>query len=337
MNFSLKQLCLSLTLILSFSARAAPTGEVIFAHPKKQLELWMSNLNGHNARQLFELPLLYQEISIQDGDRYLVVVAERVEADEDGFGVNAYLFDLESQLPIRKNRLFQRDITKNRFGKIIDAAISRNGNIIFTNRANREADFTNGLYFILNHELNERMPKAELLLPGLIGCVDWSPDGKDIVFNTADGIFRLNLFTKQVSLLIKGGYCAVFSPNGKQIAFFTRTLGKKIGIISLTDPHNVKILEIEDGGVPRYLTWSFDGQYIAYTLEHQFKDTPFSNFAVPVDGGKHSRILQEFNGGVPIFEWINKVYSINPMQSFITTWGQLKGKNFKTKSMLSSP
>ena len=178
MNFRRKQLCLSFTWILlftwilSFSARAAPTGEVIFAHPKKQLELWMSNLNGHNARQLFELPLLYQEISIQEGDRYLVVVAEQVVADEDGFGVNAYLFDLESQLPIRKNRLFQRDITQNRFGEIIDAAISRNGNIIFTNRANREADFTNGLYLIPNHELhelNERLPKAELLLPGLIG------------------------------------------------------------------------------------------------------------------------------------------------------------------------
>ena len=93
----------------------------------------------------------------------------------------------------------------------------------------------------------------------------------------------------------------------------------------------MKMLEIEDGGNPRYLTWSFDEEYIAYTLEHQFKGTPFSNFAAPVAGGPHHRILQGFNGGVPIFEWINKVYSINPIQSFTTTWGQLKGKNFKSK------
>ena len=316
MNFNIKSLALSLTVILSLSAHAAPTGEIIYAHPKKQLELWMSNVNGQNARQLFQLPLLYQEISIQAGDRYIVVVAEQVEADEEGFGVNAYLFDLESQLPIRKNRLFQRNITKNRFGRIIDAAISKNGDVIFTNR--------NGLYVIPNQELNQPMPEAERLLQGLIGCVDVSPDGKHTVFNTKDGIFQLNLLTKQVSRLIKDGYCAVFSPNGKQLAFFTRTPPKRIGILSLVDPHNLKMIEIQDGGHPRYITWSFDGQYIAYILENQLKALPFSNFAVHRSGGEHFPILQAFNGGVSIFEWTDKTYPVNPSPSIHTTWAELK-------------
>lgn len=324
MNFNIKSLALSLTWILSLSAHAAPTGEVIFAHPKKQRQLWISNVNGQNARQLFQLPLLYQEISIQAGDRHILVVAEQVAADEEGFGVNAYLFDLERQRPIPKNRLFQRNITKNRFGRIIDAVLSKNGDVIFTNRANQQGDFANGLYVIPNPGLNQPMPAAERLLEGPIGCLDASPDGKHIVFNTKDGIFQLNLLTKQVSRLIKNGYCAVFSPNGKQIAFFTRTPPKRIGILSRFAPHHLKMIAIQDGGHPRYITWSFDGQYIAYTLENQREVLPFSNFAVHRSGGEHFPILQAFNGGVSIFEWTDKTYPVNPRHSIHTTWAELK-------------
>ena len=284
-------------------------------------------MNGQGARQLFELPLLCQELSIQEGDRYLLVVAERVDPDEDDFGINAYLFDLQTVM--RANRLPEQNITKDRFGEILDAAISRHGDVVFTNLRYREKHFVNGLYFIPNHELKMPIPKAELLIPGSVENVDWSPNGEEVVFSTKDGIFRLNVFTKQVTHLIQDGSRPVFSPDGKKIAFFTRTRPAKLSIISRKIPHDMKQFKIEDDGRPRYLTWSFDGQYIAYTLSHLFEGVPFSNFAVLVSGGRHIPILQAFNGGVGVFEWRRKVYAVEPEKKLTTLWGKLKQQDRK--------
>ena len=46
----------------------------------------MSSVDGRNARPLFKLPLFTMELSIQEGDRYIVVVAEGMENKEIGEG-----------------------------------------------------------------------------------------------------------------------------------------------------------------------------------------------------------------------------------------------------------
>ena len=61
-------------LFLPFTVNAVPDGEIIFT----QVEggIWRSNGNGRNVQRLFHPPLFILEMSIQEGDRYLLVVGE---------------------------------------------------------------------------------------------------------------------------------------------------------------------------------------------------------------------------------------------------------------------
>ena len=73
---------------------------------------------------------------------------------------------------------------------------------------------------------------------------------------------------------------------------------------------------------PHYLTWSPDGQYIVYTLSG--RNLTYFNFAVPIAGGPHERILEMYAGGVPLFEWTHTAYAVEPVNRLTTLWGKLK-------------
>ena len=80
-----------------------------------------------------------------------------------------------------------------------------------------------------------------------------------------------------------------------------------------------------------YLTWSGDGKYIAYALKSHlhvgFKI--YSNFAAPIHGGESEQILENLNGGAPLFEWAHKPLSMDPANLLTTTWAQLKTQDQK--------
>lgn len=284
----------------------------------------MSSVDGRNARRLFKLPLFTMELSVQEGDRYVIVVAEGMENEEIGEeegGVDAYLLDTQNP------RAGRKDLTLGRFSEISDAAISRNGDVVFSNTINQA--HPDGIYLIPSHEVHTPIPKAEKLFNGPAGYVDWSPNGEDIVFSNLDGIFLLNIFTGQTSLVVgEDGFRPVFSPDGKHLAFFTRKFQQNqlkrtygIGIVALDAPADVKQLKIEKGSFPQYITWSADGRYIAYAL-YDSRDQ-LSCFAVRVNGGKqHIPIFRAFEGGLRTFEWTRKKYS--SVNLLTTTWAELK-------------
>ena len=279
----------------------------------------------HNARRIFRLPLLVMELSVQKDDRYLVAVAERFVNDELHLHVDAYLLDKKKPNAEAKN------LTQGRYGEILDAAISRNGDVVFTNRPfvpvkNGEVQ-KRGPFLIRNQEaIKKHNPKARLLKRVDADYVDWAPHGNQIAYSTDKGIFSFNILTTKVSLIIKDGYRPLFSPDGKQLAFLTRGKPTKIGILSLANLHNVKHIEIEDGVSPIYLTWSPDGRYIVYTLAGP--NLTSKNFAVPVAGGRPERILEMYAGGVPLFEWTHtakaRAQAVEPMNKLTTLWGKLK-------------
>jgi len=92
-------------------------------------ELWTGNVQeGHGARRVFRQKLLIVELSVQKNDRYLVAVAERFVDDELHLHIDAYLLDKKMPNAEAKN------LTQGRYGEILDAAISRNGDVVFTNR-----------------------------------------------------------------------------------------------------------------------------------------------------------------------------------------------------------
>ena len=327
--FSVFRLCvvyLCFVYFLPFTTHAKLTGEIIFPDPLEFRELWIGKINeGHSARRIYRLPLLVMELSVQKGNRYLLVVAESFDENELQLGVDAYLLDRN------KRHAGARNLTQVRFGTILDAAISRNGDVVFTNlpfvpiRNGVLQD--RGLFLISQEAMWKDPPKAELLKRIDAYQVDWAPHRNQIVYSTDRGIFLFNVLTKKVSQITKEGERPVYSPDGKRIAFFTKTKPTKIGIISLVNPLDLTYIEIKGDVPPHYLTWSLDGQHVVYTLSG--RNLTYSNFAVPVVGGPHKRILEMYAGGVPLFEWTHTAYAVEPANKLTTLWGKLKQQDLQ--------
>ena len=293
----------------------------------------MSGVNGRNARKLFEPPLIVYEISIQEGDRYILCVGEGI-GTETGF--DAYLFDTQK---LKKGR---KDLTFGRFSFVSDAAISANGDVVFANMIFEE--FPDGIYIIPYNEVHEPIPKAEKLFDGAAGYVDWAPNGKAVAFSNLEGIFLLDIATKQVSQILTFGYRPVFSPDGKKLAFTVYTpLGEngrkgysKIGVVPLHAPENVQIFEkTKTNSHLNYLTWTPDGTSIAYVLAEVTAGVPgglgwlgivteYSNFAVSVENGRLRRMFEDIEGGVRVWEWTRESYPDDPELILTTSWGELK-------------
>ena len=320
-----------LVCFLSLAAHAEPEGEIIFRHPLDFFELWTGNVQeGHGARRVFRQKLLIMELSVQKDDRYLVAVAERFVDDELHLHVDAYLLDKKRPNAEAKN------LTQGRYGEILDAAISRNGDVVFTNRPfvpvkNGKVQ-ERGPFLIRRHEATQRHnPKARLLKQVDADYVDWGPHRNQIAYSTDTGIFLFNILTAKASQIIEDGYRPVFSPDGKHLAFLTRTKPTKLGVLSLANLHNLNHIEIEGGVSPIYLTWSPDGQYIVYTLAGPNRTS--KNFAVPIAGGRPERILGMYAGGVPLFEWTHTAkaiaHTVEPMNKLTTLWGKLKQQDLK--------
>ena len=189
-----------------------------------------------------------------------------------------------------------------------------------------------GIYLIPNREIKNALPNAQLLKPVDAYYVDWSPNGKEIAYNTDKGIFLFDILTNKVSQIIKDGYYPVFSPDGKQLAFLTRAKPTKIGIITFTNRQNFKHIELEEDWKrpPSYLSWSPDGSYLTYTYPSRNHSW---NFAVPIAGAPPEEFLEMYAGGVPLFEWTQTAkavaHTVEPTNKLTTLWGKLKQQDLK--------
>ena len=319
-----------LVCFLPLVTHAKPNGEIIFRHPENFRELWIGDVNnGGDTHLIFRQELLIIQLSIQKDDIYLVAVAERFVDDELKSLIDAYLLDRRDRIVKEKN------LTRGLFGEVLDAVISQNGDVVFTNRSFRIQAAVprqaSGIYLIPNSEIRKPIPQVELLLEVDADYVDWGPHRNQIAYSTDTGIFLFNISTKKVSQIIKDGYRPLFSPDGKHLAFLTRTKPTKLGVLSLGNLHNLKHIEIEGGVSPIYLTWSPDGRYIVYTLAGPNRTS--KNFAVPIAGGRPERILEMYAGGVPLFEWTHTAkavtHAVKPENKLTTLWGKLKQQDLR--------
>lgn len=322
-----RMFCLYLFLLCSiFTVNTIHAEEIIYASdPQNKRPIWISDVNGRNARQLFNPPLLVKEISIQSGDRYILCVAQGIDQET---GVDAYIFDTEQ---LDKGR---KDLTYGRFSIVSDAAISSSGDVVFSNTIYRE--YPDGIYLIPKHEVHEPIPEAIKLFSGPADYVDWSPNGKEVVFSNKEGIFLLDVFSMEVSQILEYGYRPVFSPDGTKLAFRIKTqqndgkLYSEIGVISIQDPQNVNVFEkTKFHPYVNLLTWTPDGRSIAYVVtkvekRKQGNVSEYLNFAVSVEDGKTQRIFMNFERGVRVWEWTKESFPLSPVAKLTTTWGKLK-------------
>ena len=322
-KYTVKPLFLCLAIFLPLITHAQPSGEIVFQHGEEPLEIWIGNVRErHTSRRIFNRPLLPMALAIQKGNRYILTVAERLANDELALAFDVYLLDRQ------RPRATEKNLTQGKYGDILDADVSTNGDVIFTNSCPNVL-VACGLYFIPQRERKKPTPKAELLLQVEAVSVDWAPNGKKIAYCMENGIFGFDLFTKTSVKYTPHGCYPVFSPDGRHIAYIHRGDPKKtqIGLFSLSSGRTIKIIELQENDWLHYLTWTTDGQYIVYTLiDH---DSSYLNFAVSLDRFHTTRILESYPGGVPKLEWTNKVHFVEPANRLTTLWGELKQQDLK--------
>lgn len=143
---------------------------------------------------------------------------------------------------------------------------------------------------IYDIETGERTTVKEF--PYLIEAPNWSPDGDSLFFNSYGKIYRLELPTKEVSL-VDTGYATtcnndhVLSADGRSIAVSHRA----------AEDHGCRIYTVPlAGGTPRLVTplapsflhgWSPDGKTMAYCA---CRNGESDIYTIPAQGGVETRL-----------------------------------------------
>lgn len=326
--------CVSLFFVLT-PLSAAPPGEIIFVHPVSWGEIWISNAEGTTARKLFRQTFgSIDKIEVQEEGNYVLVVADK--AIFEGNNVQVFsgyeLFLLDRQHPGRK----AKNLTLGRITDFVDADISKDGDVAFIRRP--------GIRLIRNQELAKPEPKIELLFDAMewdsdLFEIEWSPDGKQIAFTKPDGLFLLDVATKDVFRITeKDVYNPVFSPDGKQIAFSTvvarngKLWTKAITVVPVQPDAEPEIVHVKKDYVYGVDSWSPDGKFIAYS-SYTHKELvnielfrSVGNFIIPATGGEPEPILLTMKYTVYSLDWDDRTYPVEPSDSLVTTWGKLKAQ-----------
>lgn len=126
----------------------------------------------------------------------------------------------------------------------------------------------------------------------------WSPDGKKIAFMTITGIKHeisvMDWNGQNITNLSSDGntidYIPVFSPDSKHIAFFSKRLGYW-ALFKMGNEGEEQQPLTENTGIESVVSWSPDGQMIAFTPWNNTVTRPFLAI-VNADGTGYSELLK---------------------------------------------
>ena len=326
---------------------AALTGEIIFVHPISTKEIWISNVEGTNAQKLFRKTLtdirrIQDKLSVQERGDYVLLIGPGIDERKvnqnnaiifTGNSIDLHLFNKKYKYRDPKN------LTLGAFKMILDADISQNGDVIFL--AGKE------IYHIPQEQLTKPSPDSVILLTldgttRYIGYVEWSPNGKQIAYSASDGLFLLDVATNNTFRITEQEvYNPMFSPDGKIIAFSTYVrkpeagvlATKAIAIVPVQPDANIEIVHIQENYSFDVDFWSSDGKYIGFSSQPNEEINNIEifqsrgNFVIPAAGGVPEPILITMNNIVHSLDFVtDSAYAIDPEDSLVTTWGQLKKK-----------
>ena len=320
---------LSLTLLFPIVVIADVSGEIVFAHPVKPRELWITGLNvGGETRQLYahepEQDFRILDVATQK-DRHFIVFLAR--SGDEAAGI--YLYNLYI-INKRHNEQKAINITQNRYGLINegDFDISRNGDVVF--ECTPPPGDVEYVYLIPHSEFNQADPEGTLLVENGNDPV-WFPDGENIAFVEDLKLSTLEIATKKIVHHGVSGSNPAISPDSQYLAlihtFWDITLA--IDVYSRSPPKLRARYVLPNGSTSTFkdFKWSPDGEEIVYTSSVARK-----HYAIPFDVhlnriGKEKEFLTEkiFGYQVTMFDWTHSgTYPVEPKNLLSTIWGRIK-------------
>ncbi len=331
-------LCLCLIFFIPLTGDTKITSEIIYVMETgiRSSELWITRINNTDTTHLLlkiesDDPINIMHLSVQRNGPLIAISVH--DWGLSPFEHEGYLIDT-TDVPAKPRKL-----THNRVEDVYDIDISPNGDIVFVNSLIHERDPLpkKGIYFISHSELKKASPKITLLKEANATNVAWSPDGKQIAYDTAEGVFLFDLKTEKTLHISKVGSMPVFSPDGKKLAFSSVrlhnfvTIADEIRIVSL---HNLRtwrtLKQLQEHSWFLGLKWSPNGKYIIYQIMGRDNRglTLYSNIAVPFNGGVPKK-LDGMTNRYYIYDWSSRAYSVDPENRVTTVWGKLKSENTK--------
>ncbi|RKU10762.1 hypothetical protein C6501_13410 [Candidatus Poribacteria bacterium] len=303
--------------LLPLTTYAELTGTVVYKHPYNSDEIWVTDIRDtRNARLLFKHTNVIRDLSVQKNSRYIVIVSRN---ENNPFKEDTYLIDT-----LRDKAILIQD----RIDDITNIDISHGGDVVLTSRPGAGNIQKRGIYLIRRSEIGKQDPRITLLKEGSIPRVDWAPNGKEIAYDSVNGLFQIDVNTKKETRISREGDYPAFSPDGKKLVYSyvnVATGNPQIDIISLDTLQ--PLITIDLIVHPIGFNWSPDGEYLIYTVHARQlfeKEIPYRNIAIPINGGSPERILDITNRGVEMFDWINPAYPVEPKNHLATLWGKIK-------------
>jgi len=311
----IQHFCLWMAILLPITTHAELTGEIIMRHPSLGFnELRITTIEDPRvSRNIYLQEREIGALSVQkNGDKFVTTMSSQ------GFRMDIFVYD--------RSKKIINNLTDGRFQIIYDISMSVKGDVVFTNMLTFDPDAI-GLYFISSKELTRQRPRIERLDKVEAFSVDFSPDGKKVVFDNHDSIFIKDLQSGKLTRLTQKGYLPTFHPNRRQLAYANSSVRRAtmLGIISLGNSDYKKLFFLEDHFRFLDLKWSPDGKYLIYTVENLDRQS-HSVYSIKVEDGTQEKILHEFGGHYILYDWTEAVLPVDPAGLITTTWGDIKGK-----------
>ena len=318
---------LSLPFLFPIVVVADVSGQIVFAHPVKPHELWITGLNvGGETRQIYaheqgpDFRIL--DVVVQKNRHFIVCLAR---SGNETAGINLYNLYVINKRDSDEKAI---NITQNRYGSINegDFDISRNGDVIF--ECTPPPGDVKYVYLIPHSEFNQAVPEGILLVENANDPV-WFPDGEKIAFVEDSKISTLEIATRKIVPLDVLGENPAISPDSQSLAlihtFWGITLA--IDVYSLSPFKFQTRHKLANGSTFMDFKWSPDGEEIVYTSSVARK-----HYAIPYDDqlnriGREKEFLAEkvFGYQVTMFDWTHSgAYPVEPKNRLSTIWGKIK-------------
>lgn len=310
---------LTLMLILPLTTQANPFGQIIYRHPGNDLnELWITDLaNTKDARMIFKHDNTISTSDLAVANHHILFVSRMIGEEISQLD----LFYIDARQPHAK----ARNITQGSIDHLWEFDLSDNGDIVMTNSHFGEGKgrLPKGIHLITSETLMKDEPIITTLKEdGIVYGIVWSPDGEQIAYHeNNEGIFTLDVATRETALIHRDARYPAYSPDGKKLAFIYRSLfdPQDLRIISLETMEVEQIIKLDDRQGLKNVKWTPDGQCLIY-------ETSNRTYAVPIADGEHIVLFEEFDRAPSSFDWASDAaYSVEPTSRHLTTlWGKMK-------------